>query len=86
MKKISYTIKDKNGIHARPAGMIVQAAKEYSSSVELKLGDKTADAKKLFRVMQLGARFGDEIELIIVGEDEEEAETGICSMLERAGL
>ena len=51
MKQFAYTIKDENGIHARPAGQLVQAAKAYQSEITITSGDKSASAKKLFALM-----------------------------------
>ena len=53
MKEFRYTISDKNGIHARPAGLIVQCAKGYQSVQTLRLGEKSADCRKLFSLMHL---------------------------------
>ncbi len=86
MEKASYTINDKNGIHARPAGLIVQTAKQYSSSVSLTCGDKTADCKKLIELMQLGVKSGDTVTLSAVGDDSAEAISGLTETLRRAGL
>ena len=40
MKKFSYTIRDEVGIHARPAGMLVNAAKATGCKVTLEKGGK----------------------------------------------
>ncbi len=73
MKTFSYTIRDQIGIHARPAGMLVNKAKEFESAVTLKKGDRTADAKKLFSVMGLGVKCGDTVEIMADGADEDTA-------------
>lgn len=86
MQKITYIIRDKNGIHARPAGLIVQVAKQYSSSVEMKTGDKSADCKKLFQIMQLGVSAGDEVEISVEGQDEDEAISELSETMRAAGL
>ncbi len=33
MKKFSYTVQDATGIHARPAGLLVKAAKALDSTI-----------------------------------------------------
>ena len=86
MNKITYTITDKNGIHARPAGLIVQASKQYTSAISLTHGEKTADCKKLFQLMQLGVRQGDEVRLTATGTDSREAVAGIERTMREAGL
>ena len=86
MKEIRYTITDKNGIHARPAGLIVQTSKQYSSAISLSCGGKTADCKKLIQLMQLGVKSGDEVVVSAVGDDAAEAIGDIEATLQRAGL
>ena len=88
MKRIVYTITDENGIHARPAGKIVAAAKNFTSDIRLirPVTDKSADAKKLFAVMGLGARKGDTIHIEVEGEDAEEAVSALQNMILEAGL
>lgn len=61
------------GIHARPAGLLVKKASEFQSNITIKKDNKTADAKKIFSIMSLGAKLGDTIEIEINGEDEEKA-------------
>lgn len=70
MKSFDYTIKDEIGIHARPAGLLVKCAAEFSSAVTISKGEKNADAKKLFAVMGLGVKFGDTVTICANGEDE----------------
>ncbi len=73
MKSFSFKIRDEIGIHARPAGMLVNKAKETGSRVTLKKRDKSADASKLFSVMGLGVKCGDTVEISVEGGDEEAA-------------
>ena len=73
MQEFTFTIKDKNGLHARPAGAISSVAKTYQSTIEIKCGEKTADGKRLLSVMSLGAVAGQELHFIIEGKDEENA-------------
>ena len=82
MKELSYIIKDENGIHARPAGLLVKKAGNFKSSVKLICGDKSADWKKLFAVMGLGVKCGSEIKITADGEDEESAVSELKKFLE----
>ncbi len=74
MKEFSYKIKDDVGIHARPAGLLVKLATEFKSDIHIEKDGKQADAKKIFSVMTLGAKCGDEIKVRIEGTDEGLAE------------
>ena len=54
MKEFKYIITDPEGIHARPAGELVKAAKGFASAIKITKGEKSADAKKIFGLMGLG--------------------------------
>lgn len=88
MEKIVYTITDENGIHARPAGRIVNAAKPFASDIRMTLpsSGKSADAKKLFAVMGLGVRKGDTIHIEAEGQDAAAALETLRTVLAEAGL
>ena len=73
MKSFSYTVKDELGIHARPAGILVKQAAGYQSSVKIAKGEKSADAKRIFGVMGLGVKTGEEVTITVEGADEDTA-------------
>lgn len=81
MKEFRYTITDSEGIHARPAGEFVKEAKKFASEVKIVKGEKSADAKKIFGLMSLGVKQGEEILVQIEGTDEEEAAAGLEKFL-----
>ncbi|MBN2874224.1 MAG: HPr family phosphocarrier protein [Spirochaetales bacterium] len=66
-------IKNRAGIHARPAALIVQTAGKFASKVSLQKGDDTINAKSIMGIITLGAGFGTEIRIIADGEDETDA-------------
>ena len=61
MKEFTYTITDPNGIHARPAGLLVKQLKAFKSTVTIFKGDKNVDMKKLLALMGLGVKQGDAV-------------------------
>ena len=72
MKKFEYVITDALGIHARPAGLLVKAAKELDSTVTIeKVGGKSAAATKLMAVMGMGIKQGDTVVVTAEGGDED---------------
>ena len=73
MKEFMYKIKDPEGIHARPAGVIVKKASEFESNITIENKGKTADAKKIFAIMGLIVKNGEEVHVTIEGSDEEKA-------------
>ena len=70
MEKIEYTITDPNGLHARPAGLLVRKAQEFDCEITLSCGEKSANLKKLLAVMGLGVRHGDTVTVEIRGNDD----------------
>ena len=71
MKEFTYTITDPNGIHTRPAGLLVKQLKAFKSTVTIFKGDKNVDMKKLLALMGLGVKQGDAVTIKVEGEDEE---------------
>lgn len=71
MKSFEYVIKDEVGIHARPAGMLVNKAKTFTSIITISRGDKSADCKKLMKLMSMGIKCNDSVIVTVEGEDEE---------------
>lgn len=73
MKEFTYKICDELGIHARPAGVLVKKAGEFSSEITMYKDEKSADAKRIFAVMGLSVKKGDTVRVTVSGDDEEEA-------------
>ena len=71
MKEITYTITDPNGIHARPAGVLVKTLKGCNSSVTISKDEKSVDMKKLLALMGMGIKQGDTVTVKVEGDDEE---------------
>lgn len=73
MKSFQYTINDPLGIHARPAGQLVNEAKKFSSAIAIDSGTKQANAARLMAVMSLGIKCGQEVTVTAEGDDEDTA-------------
>ena len=82
MKTFSYTIKDEQGIHARPAGELVKVVKSFACEVKIGKGGNMVDARKIFGIMGLGAKQGDKLEFSFNGEDEEKAFEAVSRFME----
>ena len=72
MKKFTYTITKKEGLHSRPAGRLEKEASKYDCTITVKNCEtgKTADAKKLFTLAELSLRYDTNLEITANGEDE----------------
>ncbi len=73
MPEIKVVVRNKVGLHARPAAMFVKIANQYKSNIQVVNGAKSANAKSILSVLTLGA--GQDAEIIIRadGEDSEAA-------------
>jgi phosphocarrier protein len=75
-------IRNKTGLHARPAALIVQKANQYRSEIFLEKGDDRINAKSIMGVMMLAAAEGSTLKVIASGADEKDAVDQICRLLE----
>lgn len=73
MREFSYTITDPEGIHARPAGELVKAAKEFNSIIKISKDGKEGDCKRIFGIMGLAIKKGMEVKMTFEGDDEDKA-------------
>ena len=82
MKTFQYTVTDPEGIHARPAGILVKTAAKYESGITISAGEETADLKRIFAVMGLGVEKGQTVTITAEGVDEEAAVREIQNFME----
>jgi phosphocarrier protein HPr len=75
-------IKNKYGLHARPAALLVKIACKYKANIELSKDGMVINAKSILGVMTLAAERGSEIEIIASGEDAEAAVADIEKIIE----
>ena len=75
-------IQNRAGIHARPAAMLVQSTKNFSSDIFFEKGKDRINAKSIMGIITLGAAYGTEIKIIANGEDEQEAVTALTQLFE----
>jgi phosphocarrier protein len=86
MKQALFTIDDKDGIHARPAGILVQRMQGYSSEITFEKGEKKADGKRLFAVMKMAVRQGDKLIVTADGTDEDDAIAAVLQTMKETKL
>jgi phosphocarrier protein NPr len=71
------------GVHARPADMIVKAASQFQSRVELVKGKERVDAKSILAIFTLAAVQGTELVVETEGPDAEQALNSLCELFVR---
>lgn len=72
MVEFTYEIQDKQGMHARPAGALVQMAARLDSKVTITAGGQEVDCKKLIAMMRLGIKYKDVVTFCVEGPNEGE--------------
>lgn len=76
------TVCNASGLHARPAGVLVQAAGKCKCDVTIRVGEKTIQAKSILNIMAAAIKCGTEIELVCDGENEEESLEKLSQLIE----
>lgn len=77
------TIKNRAGIHARPAALIVQTANRFNSQIFLEKDENRINGKSIMGVITLGAGYNSSLMIITEGEDEEAALEALCTLFDR---
>ena len=86
MKEIKYVVSDPQGIHARPAGVLVKTAAGFKSKITITKGEKSGDLKRIFGVMGLCVKQNDEVTITCEGEDEDAAIAAVETTLKAENL
>lgn len=75
-------IKNKVGLHARPASQFVKIAERYKSNVRLCKDGIWVNGKSILGILTLAAEYGSEIILEVSGPDEQIAMDELKGILE----
>ena len=75
-------VKNRVGLHARPATFFIQKANEYKSSIWVEKEERRVNAKSLLGILSLGIVGGAKIRIIADGSDEQLAVDGLVKLVE----
>lgn len=81
IKKI-FTIKNRHGLHARPAAMFVKIASQYESDIFIMKEGLEINGKSIMGVMMLAAEIGSEITIRTSGQDEDLAMDALTDLFD----
>ena len=76
------TLENQVGLHARPATFFIQKANEFRSNVWIEVDERKVNAKSLLGVLSLGITKGGMVDIIVDGEDENEALAALVALVE----
>ncbi len=62
-------VKNKQGLHARPAALFVQIANKFDSRITVRRNKDAVNGKSIMGILTLGAEKGSQIWIEIEGED-----------------
>jgi phosphocarrier protein HPr len=82
MTSKTVTIKNRAGIHARPAALIVNTANQYESEIFLEKDSMRINSKSIMGIITLGASYKSSISIMAEGPDESEAVEAITKLFE----
>jgi phosphocarrier protein HPr len=83
MIQTEVTIKNRAGLHTRPAAMIVKVAARFQSEFMIEKEGMEINGKSIIGVMTLAAEQGSTMLLRFEGEDEQAACAAITDLFER---
>ncbi len=78
------TVKNRNGIHTRPAAVIVKTAARFKSEFTIIKDGMEINGKSIIGVMTLAAEQGSTMVLRFEGEDEQEAAAAMIQLFDRS--
>ena len=77
------TIRNRAGMHARPAALLVKTASGFASQIYIEKDSERVNGKSIMGVITLGATFNTPLKVIADGPDEAEAVDAIEKLFER---
>lgn len=82
MKTTQIAIINKLGMHARASAKFVTLASQFKSDVTLGRNGQHANGKSIMGIMMLAAGKGSQVELIVQGDDEEQATAALTELIQ----
>jgi phosphocarrier protein HPr len=82
MVEKTVTIKNRAGIHARPAALLVQTANRFAANIFLEKDGEKINGKSIMGILTLAATYNSPIKIIADGSDEQDALQSICRLFE----
>ncbi len=77
------TIANRQGIHARPAALLVKTASAYRSDITLEKEGQRVSAKSIMGVLTIEGYYGAKVRVAARGPDAEKAVAAVCELFER---
>lgn len=82
MKKFEFVLENAHGLHARPAGMMVETCSAFECDINIYKGDQKVNGKSMLGVLMLAASKGDALAIEVNGADEDKALVAIKKLID----
>ncbi len=76
------TIKNRLGLHARPAMAFVDVASNFKAAITVHKANQTVDGKSIMQMMMLAAAQGTELQLEAAGPDARQALDALTQLID----
>ena len=83
MRSCEISILNSLGMHARAAAKFVHTAGGFTAHIRVGRGEREVDGKSIMGLLLLAAAQGSSIRISADGEDEAQAITALCALVER---
>ena len=81
MVSANLTLKNKSGLHARPAAMLAKLCNQFESELCIIAGDAEIDPKSIVDLLSNGVKQGTAIEITADGSDEQNALDEVVALI-----
>lgn len=83
MKQAEVTLKNRSGLHARPAAQFVHAAGKFADhTIKVIKKDREVDGKSIIGIMSLGAQYGAVLTICVDGPEEAKVMETLVALVE----
>jgi len=76
------TVRNRAGLHTRPASMLVRTASQFDADIFLRRDGYEINGKSVIGVMTLAAEQGATLTLLVEGQDEQEAADAVAELFD----
>ena len=81
MKSYSFELSNEHGLHARPAGLLIQTCSKFNSQISLIKNGQKFNCKSMLGVLKMAGTKGDALTIEIDGADEAEALNALKALI-----
>lgn len=82
MNTESIEVKNKTGLHARPAAVFVQTASKFKANITIEKDGRQVNAKSILALLSIGASLGSMVTITAEGEDENQAVAELIALIQ----